>query len=350
MQQNCPWIAQLLQAGHSKNDISRAIDALPVQYSPIELQEWAGNYDIVAVQEADMSFRTSVGDAISSSAIFGQNDVDARGIEVEAYTALAFPRGGVKTLRQERTKLVVGRRRGVPAARDHVAVLVERESDGQQVVFCSVHLHPSSMIRQGTTSYLQYLRPLQRAIERAALIPGSEGSQGLQVPCFLVGDFNDDPDGFRSRTGADPFWSQFELAVPEGGDTAHSSNPAVRGDFAICAGGAWRGRCLGSTDFGAFERHAGRVVHAADQYVRLDKELSAAQQQVASASGAKLASWQRQERRLRRELEQLLARQLRRSILSSDHRPLSFTGIPAQPGGNVESPQEELEELETVAR
>ena len=76
---------------------------------------------------------------------------------------------------------------------------------------------------------------------------------------------------------------RFQSIVPEGGATAHSSNPSMQGDFAVTTAGEWQGmskyrgsggthcmtpslvpagKAMGSPGFQIFERYAAQVSQA----------------------------------------------------------------------------------------
>eukprot|EP00931_Biecheleriopsis_adriatica_P119828 TRINITY_DN95014_c0_g1_i1.p1 TRINITY_DN95014_c0_g1~~TRINITY_DN95014_c0_g1_i1.p1 ORF type:complete len:425 (+),score=94.51 TRINITY_DN95014_c0_g1_i1:55-1329(+) len=352
LQKDCVWMRKLLSQGHAKAQIISILEGILVSYSPAEIQRWASNYDVLAVQEADPLFRAALGDDLGGRLIHGSNDLDGRGIEVESTSGLLLPpHKGVRCLRQEGASLVLRPRRSVKVAREHLAVLVERPEDGQQLVLCSVHLHVPSMVERARVTYLNYLKPLRAAVEAVAGVDSQTGQ--LSTPCMLLGDFNIDPDDFKKRTQADPFWNQFELAVPDGGDTAHHSNPCRRGDFALTAGGGqWSGRSLGSPSFDAFERHAGRVSQVVNNQLRLRSALKHCEAAVAGckeaaalnpehaslqkglAAGLQLDLAQLALQRAKRQLSRVLAASsapLRRNLMNSDHRPLHFQGtLPQQ--------------------
>mmetsp|Transcript_85093 Transcript_85093/g.264375 ORF Transcript_85093/g.264375 Transcript_85093/m.264375 type:complete len:322 (+) Transcript_85093:34-999(+) len=306
------------------------------------------------MQEVDPPLRAALGPDLAEGLIQGRPDRDGRGVKVDSATALLLrPGGGLRSVEREHALLKVPTRRGSPpAGRDHVAVLVGRERDGQAAVFCSVHLHPPGQIERGGMSYWDYLEPLRRAIERVAAVP--ETGSGLAAPCFLVGDFNVAPEEFISLTRSHPFWGCFAACAPEGGDTAHETNPSVRGDFAIISGGRWHGQALGPPDFRSFERYADLVTATADSQIRLPKLVPALEQAVAACQRAALglrhagphaepdgphrsdpvkplldkalSSLRRAQQQLGVRRERSLTRRHRKGLLTSDHRPLHFEG------------------------
>jgi len=238
LQKDCPWITKLQNLGNSRDIINAAIENAHVEYSPLEIQQWAEGYEVVAVQEMDPLFRAALGERLSAQLLHGDNDRDGRGIEVESTSALLLhPDSGIRPLRTEQALLQFSTRPRVTVQRDHTVVLVERPFDGRRMVFCSVHLHPPQMIERARTGYLKYLAPLRTAIERAAAggdsaVERDSGSTlgGLGgVGCFLVGDFNVSPEEFRSRTQHCDFWNKFNVCVPDGGETASPTNPCGTG-------------------------------------------------------------------------------------------------------------------------
>jgi len=292
--------------------------------------------------------------------------------------------------------------------RDHLVVLVERPSDGRRAVFCSVHLHPPQQIERARAKYLDYLTPLRTAIEKAAAggdsavehdsgsNPGSLGS----IDCFLVGDFNVSPEEFRSRTQHCDFWSnaaairwqaaacsnnkqqqpagiqeravsskysvvgilkkkklqsernQFSVCVPDGGETASSTNPCATGDFAVVAGSRWRGRSLGPSGFRAFDRYAEGITAAANRRIHLEAALNGFEQAVADCKGPlqrvvysaeaiqrschsnggsaaphlRMALQQLRlgGRRFKEDLARTISSRHRKRLFTSDHRPLHY--------------------------
>lgn len=345
-------MGQLHRLGHGKPEICKAVEAIELAYSASEIQAWASDYEAVAVQEVDPLFRTALGAELEGQLICGSNDFDGRGIEVESSTGLLLSaQHGLRAVCSETAWLRLPLRRGMEASREHVVVLAERPEDGQQLVLCSVHLHVPAMLDAHRQSYLKYLQPLRAAIEAVA---GLTPSGALNRGCLLLGDFNIHPDDFRRRTESDPFWNQFQLAVPEGGETAHRSNPCACGDFAVAAGegSSWTGRSLGSPSFSSFEQHAAKMTRAAARRMRMSQVLQRCEE--ASEAARRAASelsplaedphqhdgalvlrqlesvgllLQRAERRLRRELRSTAT--LRRGLSDSDHRPLHFVGTPA---------------------
>jgi len=356
LQKDCSWISRLQALGNARAAVNEAIEAIDVEYSPLEIQEWAGDYDLVAIQEADPLFCAALGPDLSRDLIQGSPDRDGRGVRVDSATALLLKQGrGIRAVQSEHAQLTIPMRRGCLATRDHVAVLVERESDGQVAVFCSVHLHPPGQVERAGLEYLDYLLPLRAAIGTAAEV--SELGSRFHAPCFLVGDFNVDPEEFKARTQEDPFWSAFDVCIPDGGHTAHVSNPCASGDFAIVAGGVWQGRALGAPDFSGYERYVDRITAAANAQIHGADALQIFKRAVAScqkaASGLHhsglmtelggqvqrnewqpaelmvhkaLSTLQGGQRQLNKELRQWRTRRHRKGIMSSDHRPLHFTG------------------------
>eukprot|EP00435_Cladocopium_sp_Y103_P029711 s2911_g7.t1 len=332
-QKDCVWMSQLLQQGHSQKDIMAAIDRLQVYYSPQELQRWVADHDLVAVQEADPSFLGALGDP---SIIRGADDRDGRGIQVESCTALILPKA--HCVRRENAVLQFRVRKGT-VSRDHSIALVEdgKEGKGQRLVVCSLHLHPPDMILQNGGHYGQYLEPLRQAVESLA---GVEDGL-LQTPCLLLGDFNVSPEHFQQLTSAVDFWRQFHVVQPSGGSTAHRSNPCSCGDFALAAGGTWRGRALGSDDFRAFENHAERVVKVLGDDIMLDRYKKAEQccqearnwllhlpSDAESQQELPLKQLSNARVALQSAIRKLGRRPtLRRTLLNSDHRPLCFDSI-----------------------
>jgi len=296
-QKCCPWFSDLGDLGHSKSKVCKSLTTLDVHYSPLEIQTWASNYDVLLIQEADPLFRSALGELLSSRLVAGRVDRDGRGVKVDSCNALLLnPDSGIVALTHESALLSVNRE-GIISSRDHVVVLTERVADSQRMVFCSVHLHPPDMVHASGVSFLHYLRPLQEAIQR---IVAKEAEAGrLEVPCFLAGDFNTAPSVFSEMLSSDPFWGQFRPFAP-GGDTAHKSNPDPEGDFALCSAGSWSSRALGPPGFDAFERYASEVVTTIDTELR---------------------------RKLRQDVRPR-RRRLRKGLLTSDHRALEFTGWP----------------------
>lgn len=321
---------QLLQQGYSRKDIVAAIDRLQVYYSPLELQRWVADHDLVAVQEADPSFLDALADA---DIIRGADDRDGRGIQVESCTALILPKA--RCVRSENAVLQFAMRMRT-VSRDHSIALVE-DGKGQRLVVCSLHLHPPEMIRNNRgPRYKQYLEPLQQAVESLA---GVEDGL-LQTPCLLLGDFNVSPEHFQQLTSTVDFWRQFHVVQPAE-STAHRSNPCSCGDFALAAGGTWRGRALGSDDFRAFEKHTERVFKVLGDDLMLDR-YKKAEQCCQEARNWLLHPPLDAESQQELPLEQLsnarvalqsairkLGRRptLRRTLLNSDHRPLCFDSI-----------------------
>lgn len=359
LQKDCSWISRLLALGHSKAAINGVVSETRVEYSPLEVQQWVGGYDVIALQEVDPLLHSALGPSLAGELIHGHPDRDGRGIVVNSTAALLLhPGRGLKAIRSERTTLQLRSRVGGKlVSRDHMAVLVERVTDGQRAVFCSVHLHPPSQIESCGKKYLRYLEPLQNAISRSGAATGTE----VQLPCFLVGDFNVAPAEFLARTDGDPFWRQFEVCTAEGGDTAHCTNPAASGDFALSLGGVWQGAALGQPDFSAYERYVERVTVTANRRLRLTGALEACRRaaiscedalahvgSVAPSPGGEAGNEQnhvagqphaaepalataldasrRGQRRLTQQLNGVLARRHRKGILTSDHRPLQFAG------------------------
>eukprot|EP00929_Paragymnodinium_shiwhaense_P076488 TRINITY_DN39335_c0_g1_i1.p1 TRINITY_DN39335_c0_g1~~TRINITY_DN39335_c0_g1_i1.p1 ORF type:complete len:473 (-),score=80.52 TRINITY_DN39335_c0_g1_i1:77-1495(-) len=260
-QKDCIWIKRLGKAGLSRDEINKALDETPVQYSPLEIQSWMYDYDVVAVQEADPLLAEALDEKLRASVLRGGDDRDGRGELVESASGLILnPERDLEVVFQTSAVLKLRLHRGKTASRDHLVALVRRESDGELLVFCSVHLHPKPMVRQAQVKYLDYLRPLRLAIQEAQAegrrILGPEADGEFDIPLFLTGDFNIDPDHFGDQTATDDFWGNLEILVAAGGDSAHASNPAVRGDFALSSGGIWTGRSLGCESFAAFERYA----------------------------------------------------------------------------------------------
>ncbi|CAE8606038.1 unnamed protein product [Polarella glacialis] len=328
LQKDCVWIGRLGAMGHGKHEINEAVQSLSVEYSPAEIQRWVSDYDAVAVQEADPLFCNALGDELQGQLIRGANDRDGRGVEVESVASLLLPpNAGLRSVKQQGALLRFRPRAGVTVSRELQAVLVERPEDGQRLVICSVHFHMPESLERARLKYVEYLRPLQKAVEAVA---GLSKSKELRTSCLLLGDFNVDPEDFRRRTQADAFWRQFQPMVPEGGNTAHGSNPCARGDFALVAGGGqWQGRSLGSPDFDSFERHAARISQTASQRMKLHTALqSCLQRRQESSRGSQPEAQELDtERRLRQELRSAASTPLRRSLMNSDHRPLHFVGV-----------------------
>ncbi|CAJ1327808.1 unnamed protein product [Effrenium voratum] len=286
IQKDCVWLERLLHL-HSKDEILRGLEELQLSYSGAELQTWVRSHDLVAVQEADPLFCRALGDV--QPLLRGQDDLDGRGVQVESCSALVL--GNARLLCREQAVLSRPLFRRRRCSRDHTVALVERP-DGQRLVVCSVHLHVPFW-DMTCLPFKRYLQPLRRAVEAAAGV--EEGR--LQTPCLLLGDFNVDPEHFKELLGVSRFWDQFQIVTP-GSRTAHASNPAVRGDFALVTKGLWQGRALGPENFEAFERHAERVFQALRRDGRCSK-----------GPGPRFES------------------ALRRTLLNSDHRPLHFSGV-----------------------
>mmetsp|Transcript_7323 Transcript_7323/g.26616 ORF Transcript_7323/g.26616 Transcript_7323/m.26616 type:complete len:502 (-) Transcript_7323:219-1724(-) len=368
LQKDCVWISKLVDAGYIRNDINTAIEEVGVEYSPKEMQDWVNSYDVALVQEFDPLLRDALGEKLCRNLICGANDFDGRGIEVESSTGMLLnPESGLESIGVEHAKLAFRTTnfRGVSirVSRELVVVRVRRASDGQEAVFCSLHLHPPGQVEASGGSYLRYLEPLERAVLAAAgaTPPGAEAGEEAEVcfpvPCFLAGDFNMDPVDFRERTCESAFWRAFELREPGGEKTAHRSNPATRGDFAASAGpsgpGTWTSSALGPEDFGPFESYAADVTRAAEGLiqlklgqVKLEVGLRALERSVldvqdlcsedALASANRAAMREALEacrksvasavRCLKRETRIKKAKRQRKGIHTSDHRPLHFEG------------------------
>mmetsp|Transcript_103073 Transcript_103073/g.204639 ORF Transcript_103073/g.204639 Transcript_103073/m.204639 type:complete len:425 (-) Transcript_103073:29-1303(-) len=356
LQKDCPWIRKLENLGNSKGSIIAAIENSRVEYSPLEIQEWADGYDITAVQEMDPLFRAALGERLGAQLVHGANDWDGRGIEVESTSALLLhPDSGIKPLHVEQALLQFKTRPRVTVKRDHTVVLVERLSDGRRAVFCSLHLHPPQMIDRAGVKYLHYLKPLRTAIEKIAasdLAARSKSESSLgglgNMDCFLVGDFNLFPEEFRSRTQSSGFWKQFNVCVPDGGNTASSTNPCVVGDFAVVAGSGWHGRSLGPSGFRAFEQYAEGIAAAANGRIKLEAALDGFEQVVADCKSAvfraeavqrscqshgrstsphlrmALQQLRRGGRRLKEDLARTVSTNHRKRLFTSDHRPLHY--------------------------
>lgn len=357
LQKDCPWIGRLRNLGNSRESTNAAIENVLLEYSPLEIQQWAEAYDVIAVQEMDPPFRAALGDRLAAQLLHGDNDRDGRGVEVESTSALLLhPDSGIKPLCIERAMLQFSTRPRVRVRRDHTVVLVERACDGRRAVFCSVHLHPPQMIERARVNYLHYLTPLRTAIENAAnegdsaaerdwgSDPGGLGS----MDCFLVGDFNVAPEEFHARTRHCDFWNKFSVCVPDGGETASSSNPCVTGDFAVVAGSGWHGRSLGPSGFQAFERYAEGITAAANRRIQLEAALDGFDNVVASckhalsgveavqqscyAHGGNAAPHLRMAvqqlrlggRRLKEELARTRSSTHHKRLFTSDHRPLHY--------------------------
>jgi len=298
------------------------------------------DHDIVAVQEADPLFLEALGDA-GGSIIHGEDDRDGRGIQVQSCTAIILPKA--RCLRKESAVLSFRLRRAL-VSRDHSIALVEH--DGQQLVVCSVHLHPPEMISKAM-QYTKYLEPLEQAVTSLA---GVNKDGKVQTPCLLLGDFNIAPEQFRQMTSmTSGFWGQFQVVQPAGGATAHLSNPCEWGDFALATGGAWQGRALGSDTFHAFETHAARIEKVLAEDILMEGYKQAEQccqdakewlLRSPSSSKSKVESLEHLSHArvaLQRASRQLGRRPLlRRTLLNSDHRPLYFNSVmtdaPKSPG------------------
>ncbi|CAE7703677.1 hypothetical protein AK812_SmicGene39120 [Symbiodinium microadriaticum] len=353
-QKDCVWVSTLQRMGYHKQDIVDAIGDLKVRYSPGELQRWASGYDIIAIQEADPLFCEALG-TLSLRMLRGQNDLDGRGVQVESCSALIL-RNAECVCQQSAVLSFKPFGRRVTVSREHFVVRVERPNDGEQLVICSVHLHVPSMISRSRITLADYLQPLRDALESVA---GKGGDGRLEVPCLLLGDFNMDPSMFNQLAHDDPFWQQFQSIVPEGGATAHSSNPSMQGDFAVTTAGEWQGKAMGSPSFQIFERYAAQVsqalcerIHLKDAHRRCQEARRGLGEMEASVSHAaedvvRLRCLQTEAPQALRDslhavraarlrllsaehcLDHSLRRNvpLRRSLLNSDHRPLSFEGV-----------------------
>lgn len=331
-------MAHLKQIGGARPKIIKAVQEVRAEYSPLEIRSWVDGYDVVAIQEADPAFREALGAHLGPKLVRGDDDRDGRGIQVESCSALLIhPDSGIRVLSQERALLQFPARRRGRVSREMVVALVERESDGQRLVLCSVHIHPPQQVENAGADYIKYLRPLGQALQAAA------GVGPDQVPCLVLGDLNVSPEEFAQRTAGDDFWRQLQASVPEGGNTAYPSNPNARGDFALCSGGTWSGRSLGSEDFGSFERYAREVTKAAQWRMQLPggaasmSSLVRAEEaeggprlgtrrlgaRIPSEAGDSLTTTRRC---LERALKQAGDVRHRKGLLTSDHRPLSFIG------------------------
>lgn len=353
-QKDCVWVSRLQRLGYHKQDIVDAIADLKVRYSPGELQRWASGYDVVAVQEADPLFCEALG-TLSLRMVRGRNDLDGRGVQVESCSALILR--NAECVCQQSAVLSFKPNRRVTVSREHFVVRVERQNDGEQLVICSVHFHVPSMISRSRITLADYLQPLRAALESVA----GQGADGrLQVPCLLLGDFNMDPSMFKQLSHDDPFWKQFQSIVPEGGATAHSSNPSMQGDFAVTTAGEWQGKAMGSPGFQIFECYAAQVSQALCERIHLkhahrrcreartdlqemEDSVSHAARDVVRLHSAEMeappAALRDSLHAVRAARLQLLRAEhclhyslrrnvpLRRSLLNSDHRPLSFEGV-----------------------
>ncbi|CAE7365161.1 unnamed protein product [Symbiodinium pilosum] len=378
-QKDCVWVSTLQRLGYATNDIMDAVADLKVRYSPSELQRWVSGYDVVAVQEADPLFREALGE-MGQGMVCGSNDFDGRGVEVESCSALILR--NARCLHKESALLSFRSFRGATVSREHLVAHLEH-STGEQLVVCSVHLHVPAMIRK-RLNYADYLLPLRHALENVA------GQQTLEIPCLLLGDFNLDPADFHQLSIDDAFWKQllgmritlsvanvlpcccmifssatfhlvpcdkFRPVVPQGGTTAHASNPSARGDFALVTAGQWRGKALGSPSFKSFERYGSQVSQALSKRIRLKEVirrceearcgLQRAENSLSNAARdafllhdtgeqAPLVQLRqarlelnRAELRLRRSLRHS-ASPMRRTLSNSDHRPLHFERVLAK--------------------
>eukprot|EP00747_Dinoflagellata_sp_TGD_P171291 gnl/TRDRNA2_/TRDRNA2_205031_c0_seq1.p1 gnl/TRDRNA2_/TRDRNA2_205031_c0~~gnl/TRDRNA2_/TRDRNA2_205031_c0_seq1.p1 ORF type:complete len:479 (-),score=67.37 gnl/TRDRNA2_/TRDRNA2_205031_c0_seq1:5-1441(-) len=274
LQQNCPWVTRLRAQGASRSEVDGALRALRVEYAASEVVCWTSACDVVALQEVDGHLRHALSaEASGCELVESRNHVDGRGVEVDCTNAVLLG-PGVTVARREAAELRVALpgRRG-PAARDHVALLLNHACRRRPLIVCSVHLHPPAMVEAGGSTYLEYLEPLQQAL-RSLLAPGVEDAAPC---CALVGDFNLPPSEFASRTAVDPFWAAFSATSSSSGRTAHASNPCEDGDYGLffSAGpddvSSWWCEASGSSDFEPFEHYCDKVVAGATLRYSLER-------------------------------------------------------------------------------
>lgn len=354
VQKDTPWTAAMIELGYSQsNDVDPAIEeVINLQYSPSEIRSWISEHDVTAIQEIDPLFSAVLTKELKEGLIKGKNDFDARGVEVDSTSALLLsPKAGLTVMKQQSATLKVTSR-GKEASRDHVVALVEHD-DGASIVLCSAHLHPPNMVESSGSKYTEYLKPLRDAVVSVA---GMDAAGHLKVPCLIIGDFNIEPEDFKKRTSSDRFWNLFRAEVPEGGATAHSSNPCSRGDFGLAAGAAkWQGRAIGPSDFSGFEEHAKKVTDLLEEHLKLRTARQQFQAAAASCKEAqeflsKLMKTQKSgevqlsqlthdklghaaskledlEHTLGEDTKKAKPAKLKRSLINSDHRPLLFQGL-----------------------
>lgn len=323
-QKDCIWIPKLLD-GNAKSAVFDAISKSEVTYSPMEIQLWAKSCDLVGVQEADPLFTDALGPDLREFVVQGDNDRDGRGMIVESASAALLP-PDIRELRREVATVGFLISRGKRVCRNFVVILLERKSDGQQLVFSSIHLHPPS---QMSSSYFEYLEPLKQAITTLST-PNLDGK--LSIPVLLVGDFNVEPEEFVSMTDDDEVWQQLRPVPVEGGCTAHCTNPSERGDFALSSGGQWTGRALGDSGFGAYERFADEYTNSLSSSIclgRAAKHLTDAGNACDTVLGGStsMPALRSAKTAVHHELQRAARAQHRKGIFTSDHRPISFHGI-----------------------